>query len=423
MLDFLKRTFINEDVDMEAGDWLVDIIIALGVFGIALAQLSLTAGLIIPDAFTRKMLGISVATPSMFGLLAIGATSLPLIFRRKFSWACFIFCLISWAFLSFKGDDIAVSMLPLLVSLVSLCAMRPLEDSFVAALLAFLVVGFVPSLTPHSVLSNLTMIQNLSLVFAGAGVGIAFKTTRDLVDSAELRVRQTEEAAKANTAKRLEEERVAIARELHDITAHSLSAISIQAAAAEAQIDNSPSDAKETIAGIRNIAKGSLAEIRQMIGVLREPGDAENGPDLVPALGTDNLGDISDYLSNAQIHCQINMHNYDKQKTPSFVDIAIFGICREAATNIVKHAQADFVQIDIEIVTPDLPRIIRGSSCKCYVLLSVRDNGVGLGENLSKTSGHGVEGMRERTVALGGEFNIENAPGGGTLLTAILPLS
>ena len=164
MLDFLKRTFINEDVDMEAGDWLVDIIIALGVFGIALAQLSLTAGLIIPDAFTRKMLGISVATPSMFGLLAIGATSLPLIFRRKFSWACFIFCLISWAFLSFKGDDIAVSMLPLLVSLVSLCAMRPLEDSFVAALLAFLVVGFVPSLTPHSVLSNLTMIQNLTTV-------------------------------------------------------------------------------------------------------------------------------------------------------------------------------------------------------------------------------------------------------------------
>ena len=57
------------------------------------------------------------------------------------------------------------------------------------------------------------------------------------------------------------------------------------------------------------------------------------------------------------------------------------------------------------------------------MLLSVRDNGVGLGENLSKTSGHGVEGMRERTVALGGEFNIENAPGGGTLLTAILPLS
>ncbi|MDO4841991.1 MAG: sensor histidine kinase [Phoenicibacter congonensis] len=423
MKNFLKDILENKDIEMTGADWIVDIVLACGVFGIALAQLTLTAGLMIPDSFTRRMLGINVATPSLFGMCAIGASALPLVIRRKYSWVSFILCLVTWIVLSTKADEISVSMLPLLVSLVTLCALRPMEDSFVAAFLSFLAVGFVPSLIHRSVLSNITVLQNISLVFAGSGVGIAFKTTRDLVKSAELRIKETEAAAKANTEKRLEEERVAIARELHDITAHSLSAISIQAAAAEAQLEKSPEAAKETISGIRKIAKDSLTEIRRMIGVLREPGDLDSGPELAPSIGTEELNDIKEYLNNAQIDCDVNLHNYNREMAPKFVDLAIFGICREAATNIVKHAKASFVQIDLETIKPDVPRIIRGKQCGCYAQLLVRDNGVGLGKDgIGKTEGHGVEGMRERVVALGGDFDICNAMGGGTLITAILPL-
>ena len=422
MKEFLEKTFVNSDVSMRGADYVVDVVIALGVFGVSLAQLTLLNGLLIPDEFTRRMLGIDFAAPSFYAFCVIAATSLPLVFRRRYSWLTFIFCLVAWAVSCLKGSDSVVSIVPLLISLVTLCAMRPMEDAFLAALIAFLVVGFMPSFTKFTIMSNLMLVQNMSLVFAGAGVGFAFKTSRDLIRSAELRVQKTEEAAKITTEKRLEEERVAIARELHDITAHSLSAISIQAAAAEAQFEKSPEQAKETISAIRKIAKDSLSEIRRMIGILREPTDADAGPELAPNMGTEELAEIKDYLKAAGTACEIELNNYDKDQMPSFVDIAIFGICREAATNIVKHAKAANVNIAISVERArNLSIHPAKDTDERLVVLKIVDDGVGLSSDFGKTGGHGVEGMRERCVALGGTFNINNAEGGGCEITVVLP--
>lgn len=424
MKEFLKNTFINQDVQMKTSDWFVDIVIAIGVFGVSLAQLTMTDTIFIPDSFVRKMLGIGITAPTRYSLAVIATTSLPLIFRRRYSWATFIVCLFAWVMSSMKGDDSVVSIVPLLISLVTLCAMRPMEDSFLAALVSFLAVGFLPALTCKTILTNLMLVQNVSLVFAGAGVGVAFKTSRDLIRSAEMRVEQAEKTAKATTEKRLEEERVAIARELHDITAHSLTAISIQAAAAEAQFDKDPQQAKKTIEGIRKISKDSLKEIRRMIGVLREPTDAEESLELAPNVGTEELEEIREYLKNAGIGCEIVINGYDKEKVPGFVDIAIFGICREATTNIVKHAHASNVEITISYDEDE------GSSGASHnkkstknVRLRIKDNGVGLKDDLKNTQGHGVEGMGERCVALGGTFEIKNAEEGGTLIEAVLPVN
>lgn len=423
MSAFLKKAFINQDVKMTASDYAVDVVIALGVFGVSLAQLTLLNGLLIPDEFTRRILGIDLASPSVYALTVIGATSLPLVFRRRYSWITFIICLIAWAVSIFKGNDSVVSIVPLLISLVTLCAMRPMEDSFIAALISFVVVGFMPALTKYTVMTNLMLVQNMSLVFAGAGVGIAFKTTRDLIHSAELRVQKTEEAAKMTTEKRLEEERVAIARELHDITAHSLSAISIQAAAAEAQLDKSVDEAKNTIVGIRKIAKDSLTEIRRMIGILREPTDVDSGPDLAPNMGTEELAEIADYLKAAGALCSVELNNYDRTKVPSFVDITIFGICREATTNIVKHAKATNVLIQLFVQdNPESDNVDKKKASQQSVVLRIADNGVGLSEESGQTGGHGVEGMRERCVALGGTFDIQNGEEGGCLITVVLPV-
>lgn len=423
MKDFLKKILVNQDVEMKFSDYAVDVVIAVGVFGVSLAQLTLLNGLLIPDEFTRRMLGIDLATPTVYSLVVIGATSLPLVFRRRYSWITFLICIIAWSVSMFNGSDSVVSIVPLLISIVTLCAMRPMEDSFIAALISFIVVGFMPVFTKYTIMTNLMLVQNMSLVFAGAGVGIAFKTTRDLIHSAELRVQKTEEAAKMTTEKRLEEERVAIARELHDITAHSLSAISIQAAAAEAQLDKSVDEAKSTIVGIRKIAKDSLTEIRRMIGILREPTDVDSGPDLAPNMGTEELSEIVSYLKAAGALCSIETNNYDKAKVPSFVDITIFGICREATTNIVKHAKATNVLIQLFIQdNPESEAEDKKKAPEQSVVLRIIDNGVGLSENFGKTGGHGVEGMRERCVALGGTFDIQNGDAGGCVITVVLPV-
>ena len=424
MKDFLFKIFVNRDVKMHASDYVVDVVIALGVFGVSLAQLTLLNGLLIPDVFTRRILGIDLASPSLYAFVVIGATSLPLVFRRRYSWITFLLCLGAWAVSCSKGNDSVVSIVPTLIAITTLCAMRPMEDAFLAALLGFVAVGFFPLFTKNTVLTNLMLVQNLSLVFAGAGIGIAFKTTRDLIRSAELRVQKTEETAKVKTEKRLEEERVAIARELHDITAHSLSAISIQAAAAEAQFDKSPDEAKKTVGEIRKIAKDSLTEIRRMIGILREPTDVDSGPELAPNVGTEELQEIRSYLKAAGTACSIEFNNYVKEQVPNFVDIAIYGICREAATNIVKHARATNVtiQIAIEEVNAPLDIAVKQVSYK-NVVLRVIDNGVGLSEEYGKTGGHGVEGMRERCLALGGSFDIKNGEGGGCEIIVILPIN
>ena len=95
MKEFLLKTFVNRDVTMKMSDYLVDIVIALGVFGVSLAQVTLLNGLLIPDEFTRRILGINFAQATLYAVVVIGATSLPLIFRRRYSWATFIVCLVA----------------------------------------------------------------------------------------------------------------------------------------------------------------------------------------------------------------------------------------------------------------------------------------------------------------------------------------
>lgn len=124
---------------------------------------------------------------------------------------------------------------------------------------------------------------------------------------------------------------------MHDITAHSLSAVSIQAAAAERLVDRDPAAAKEAIAEVRRTSKGALEEIRAMIGVLR----AEEGPaETTPTQGTDRMGDLVSYLEGADIEVTLDETAYDRACVPAFIDVALFGIAREAATNIVRHAGA-----------------------------------------------------------------------------------
>lgn len=408
---------------MSINDWMVDIIITLGVFGISLLQLTASAKVFIPDGFTRRMLGINAFTPTLYGLFAVFLTVLPLVIRRKSSWGAFLLSLSSWIFFDFQIGDAAVSMLPVLIALASLSALRNMGEALIAAFISLCTVVFMPGVVHQSVLSTLLLLQNFAFVIATTGGGVAFKMSRDLVKAANERALKAEEAASAETKRRLEEERVAIARELHDITAHSLSAISIQAAAAEAQLSTSVEEARESIESIRKTSKDSLNEIRRMIGILREGDLEKTSVELAPSLGTESLDNIVKYLSSAGIECDVTQVNYDSSQVPKYVDIAIYGIVREATTNIVRHSRATTSSISISICDYAQGVCVFGDKCAShYVRLTVSDNGIGFKEEREKSGGHGIEGMRERVVALGGDFSIKEGLHGGTILSATFPL-
>jgi signal transduction histidine kinase len=420
----LKKFFINEDIKMTTTDWCVDIVIALGIFAVSLLQLTASASFMIPDPFTRKILGINSITPTMLGLFYVGLTAAPVIFRRKYSWAAFIVCLVVYFILDYRIGDAALSMMPLLLVLGTLAGIRPMGEAIIAGFISMCIAVGMPQVTHQNMMTTLQLVQNIALVFAATGTGIAFKSSRDLVKAANLRTEQVAASAKAETLRRLEEERVAIARELHDITAHSLSAISIQAAAAEAQLINDTEAAKESIKTIRKTSKSSLNEIRKMIGILRDTADDEEAIELAPTIGTESLNEIKTYLEAGGVNCTIDRGDYDREAVPGYVDFTLFGITREAATNIIKHAHASNVEISLKFGDCKQSGFVfeKAEDSTRFAQLKVQDDGVGVGDNAEKTEGHGVEGMRERVKILGGDFSILNALEGGTVILIKIPI-
>lgn len=431
-------SFLRHPVQMTATDWLVDCVIAAGAFGFGLLQLTFSANIFVPDDFMRRMLGIHAITPSLLGVLATLAISLPLVARRRYPWPVFVVTLLLWMAFEWTGGVESFSAVSPLIALFTL-ACECERGQTVAAASVMLAIMLLSSLGGRSSgLTALLVVQNVVLVIAVAFAGYALKTRSDYLKAAEERAEEAEklsasEARRAEEAvltreseasRRVEAERVRIARELHDVTAHSLSAVSIQAAAAERLVDVDPEAAKESIAALRATAKEALADMRSMVGVLRSGEDAQ----LEPTEGTERMESLKGYLEDAGVECDLFMQGYDRGSVPTHVDVALFGIAREACTNIVRHAQAE----KATIVLHDL-----GSS----VALSVCDDGKGMpGANSEEDAaseahepptmdeqrapeggGHGIEGMRERVRLLDGTFAVVPSPAGGTCVEVSIP--
>lgn len=413
-------------VPMTPTDWLVDCVVAAGVFGFGLLQLTFSANIFVPDDFMRRMLGIHAITPSLLGILATLAISLPLVVRRRFPWPVFACTLALWMAFEWTGGVESFSTASPLVALFTL-ACECGRGQTVAAASAMLGVMLLSSMGGrNSGLTALLVVQNVALVIAVAFAGYALKARGDYLEAAEERAEEAEklgasEARRAEEAertresearRRVEEERVRIARELHDVTAHSLSAVSIQAAAAERLVDVDPAAAKESIAALRATAKDALADMRSMVGVLRSGEEAQ----LEPTEGTDRMPSLEDYLEGAGVECDLFMLGYDRAVVPTHVDVALFGIAREACTNIVRHAQAAHATIALRDLGED-------------IVLCVCDDGRGMPEGwalaeaarMPGSGGHGIVGMRERVRLLDGTFAVTPAKGGGTCIEAAVP--
>ena len=296
-----------------ATDWLIDAVIAAGAFGFCCLQLTVAVNLLIPDEFMRRLMGIQAMVPSGLSLLAIALTTLPLVLRRKCPWAVFVWCLVSWGLLQAELNGIALSVAGPLIALFTLASARSRAEAAIACAVMCLVLLFAPAPPEQSrILTQLTVFQNMALALAAAFAGYALHEHQERTRAIEERAIAAERSREAEARRRVEAERVSIAREVHDITAHSLSAVSIQAAAAERLVDRDPAAAKEAIAEVRRTAKGALEEIRAMIGVLR----AEEGPaETTPTQGTDRMGDLVSYLEGADIEVTLDETAYDRRSS------------------------------------------------------------------------------------------------------------
>jgi len=195
-------------------------------------------------------------------------------------------------------------------------------------------------------------------------------------------------------------ERARIARELHDIVAHHLSVVVLQAAAARAS--GSPDTA--ALEKIEHSGRQALTEMRRLLGILRDPHE-ETG--LTPQPGIGDLAALADSVrgSGLPVHLVIDA---DHTGLPAAVSVSAYRIVQEALTNARRHAPGAAVDVELQYRADTL-------------LLRIRDNGPGLPAAGLPAAGLGLVGMRERAAAVGGELRISDPSGGGFVITAVLP--
>ena len=159
---------------LTATDWLIDAVIAAGAFGFCCLQLTVAVNLLIPDEFMRRLMGIQAMVPSGLSLLAIALTTLPLVLRRKFPWAVFVWCLVSWGLLQAELNGIALSVAGPLIALFTLASARSRAEAAIACAVMCLVLLVAPAPPEQSrILTQLTVFQNMALALAAAFAGYA----------------------------------------------------------------------------------------------------------------------------------------------------------------------------------------------------------------------------------------------------------
>ncbi|MGW8742053.1 sensor histidine kinase [Streptomyces sp. NPDC055794] len=211
-----------------------------------------------------------------------------------------------------------------------------------------------------------------------------------------------ERAERAQAAKRrADEERLRIARELHDVLAHSISVINVQAGVGLALLDSDPEQARTALTTIKDQSKEALGEVRQVLDALRTPGDAPRAP----APGLDRLPELVEQAASAGLTVEIEG---ESPRLSPGTDLAAFRIVQEALTNVVRHSGSRHARVRLDRDG----RTLR---------LRVDDDGPATHADAGG-SGNGLAGMRERAAALGGTIEAGPRADGGFRVLAALPI-
>ncbi|HVH21880.1 MAG TPA: sensor histidine kinase [Pseudonocardia sp.] len=242
-------------------------------------------------------------------------------------------------------------------------------------------------------------------LYAGLVVGVAVAVVPAMVALLRRSRRENDQHQREQDRRRYAyEERLRIARDVHDVVGHSLSVITMQAGVALHVLDKRPDQVAESLEAIRTTSREALAELRMTLEVFRDP---TAGEVRAPVPGLARLDDLVGALRKAGRTVEVVREPAgDQPPLPAPVDQAAFRIIQEALTNVVRHADSAAATV----------RVIRTPG---WVVLEIADDGPTTSEPIA---GNGIRGMGERARAVGGTLRIAAQPGGGVLVHAELPI-
>jgi signal transduction histidine kinase len=334
--------------------------------------------------------------------------TLPLVARRRFPGT--VLALVVGSGLAFAALDLPPDLLGVAI-LVAVYSVAAYGDRSVAlAGLAGVEVALVAvQLTPGRTGVG-TWLGNLGGVAAAWLLGQFAHNYRAYAARLEERTIELERAREELARRAVTEERLRLARELHDVVAHAMSVIAVQSGVGAHVADTNPQEAARALAAIEATSRAALEELRRLLGVLRQEDEPQGA--LAPVPGLADLDSLLAEVGKAGLAVKLQI-NGTRPPLPAGVDLSAYRIVQEALTNVVKHAGPARAQVVVGYrdheVTVEVIDDGRGA------VTSASDGRVG--------TGHGLIGMRERVQAFGGDLQTGPRPGGGFRVAARLPFA
>lgn len=381
-------------------------------FGSRAPQLVLDVGAAL--AITAVMVAITTAqvhtttTGQHLGagayLLLVGA-GLSLAVRRPFPWLAYGGSVALTAVYLLLHNPPSIIFLAPFLGLVSVIAATKSTFTWVSAAAA----GAAVLAAAHGVSNGWSVPVGIFVtVWLGVAfvVGAGLDARRRLVAEARERAQWARRSREEEARRRMVEERLQIAREMHDVIGHSLAVISLQAGVADHLLDSRPEETRKAIAAIRSVSKQALSELRAELASLRGEGTAAAERAPTPDLAA--IPRLVSQMRDAGLKVELDLAR-EAGDVPEIVSTAAYRIVQESLTNVVRHAG------------PGATATVRVGVADGRLDVEVVDNGHGVQDQT--LDGAGLQGMRERAVALSGSFWAGNGAGGGFRVSAALPLS
>jgi signal transduction histidine kinase len=323
------------------------------------------------------------------------AETLPLLLRRRYPLA--VALIVAAVSITMIAADVWLTPLPLGVALYTVGAARADLRELAGPALVVVAVGIavLGSRGFEFGAAAARVVFLAAALLLGESIGSRRAYVREIEDKAARLEREQETEQRRAVA----EEQARIARELHDVVAHALSVIVVQAAAAVDAFERNPREAKEPMEAVDNAARAALADLRRVLGVLH------GTPDYEPQPGLAQIDDLAERVRATGLAVSVEVVGKPRE-LPAALDLSAYRIIQEALTNSLKHANAEHVDVHIQY----------GDTLQ----LDVQDDG--RGPNGTAVSGSGLIGMRERVALLGGTLSTGPTHSGGYRVSATIPI-
>jgi signal transduction histidine kinase len=340
----------------------------------------------------------------VWAYLLVAAICVPFAFHRRYPVAAIsVACgaLILYA----AGRYAAYPGIPIFVLVAGISLHSTRSRALLAAGLGAVAISVGVLLQPEGVATASTWVASLLALAVAWLWGENLRNRRARWAAMEERARRLEAEREERDRQAVTAERLRIARELHDVVAHSMSVIAVQSGVANHVIDSRPAQARQALATIEATSRSALVELRRLLGVLRQGDDPVAS--LEPNPGLAELGRLADQIRSAGVEVDLTVEG-EPGDLPPGVDLSAFRIAQEGLTNVLKHGGG---------MAHVLVRYGPGA-----VAVEIADDGRAAEDDATGDgTGHGLIGMRERVAVFGGELSAGPVPGGGYRMAARLP--